>query len=442
MGNAKRSRLAEAYEYFHNVIGEWLSIGSQGYEARCEALVNAIRDKLRIVVIDMDEQDDAQVIFETLNARGTPLLPSDLVKNFLFQRAQEAKLDIEKLYAAYWEEFDVQDDFWREEVGIGRVKRARIDVFLQHYLALWKREEVPLGELFAEYRLFAQREGARGIEWQLATFHRHAQHFKHFSQIDEDTREGKFFQRLSAMQTTTVYPLLLGLYENLTAEDDRAAILNDLESYLVRRMVCRLTTQGYNRLFLELVNDAAQNGGYTQTGVRKFLLKQSADSTRWPNDEEFRDAWLTQPLYDAITRPRLRIILIALDAALHGKHTEQYVLKKNPTIEHLLPQHWTKHWPLPVIDNEDPAKTAERQRRRDTLLHTIGNLLLLTETLNPLVSNGSFKQKKKAILKHSALNLNRFLSEEEDWDEERILSRGRHLFKKVLKVWPYPIETP
>jgi hypothetical protein len=441
MGNGKRSRLAEAYEYFHDVIGQWLAIGTNGFDDRCEALVNAIRDKLRIVVIDMDEQDDAQVIFETLNARGTPLLPTDLVKNFLFQRAQESHLDVEELYANYWEEFDVQDHFWREEVGIGRVKRARIDVFLHHYLSLWKREEVPLGELFAEYRLFAQREAARGIEWQLATFRRHAEHFKHFSQTSDESREGKFFDRLSAMQTTTIYPFLLGLYENVVSEPERLAIIVDLESFLVRRMVCRLTTQGYNRLFLELVNDCTKTGAYTADGVRSFLQRQSADSTRWPDDQEFREAWLSQPLYQVITRPRLRLLLTALDAALHGKHTEPYVVKKNLTIEHLLPQHWNRHWPLPVIDGESPEKLAERQQRRDTLLHTIGNLLLLTETLNPLVSNGAFKQKKKAILKHSALNLNRFLSDEEDWDEERIIHRGRFLFKKILKVWQHPTRS-
>jgi hypothetical protein len=72
----KRSRLAEAYEYFHRAVAEWLDLDGEGSAQRCESLVNAIRDKLRIVVIDMDDQDDAQMIFETLNARGTPLLPS------------------------------------------------------------------------------------------------------------------------------------------------------------------------------------------------------------------------------------------------------------------------------------------------------------------------------------------------------------------------------
>lgn len=434
----KRSKLADAYEYFHQVIGDWLALDADGGTARCEALVNAIRDKLRIVVIDMDEQDDAQVIFETLNARGTPLLPSDLVKNYLFQQAQDARLDVEKLYAANWEEFDTQDHYWREEIGVGRTTRARIDVYLQHFLAFHKRHDIPLPELFTEFRNFATGTADRGVKWHLETFHRFAQHFKRFDQTPPTSPEAKFFDRLSLMQVTTVYPFLLGLYEHVPSEEQRLPILNDLESFLVRRMVCRLTTQGYNRLFLDLVAKLGEGGGYSHAAVRQFLLDQTADSSRWPDDAEFREAWLNQPLYSAITRPRLRIVLTALDSALHTKLTESYTLKKGLTVEHLLPQHWEKHWPLPEQEGETPQELEERVRRRNTLLHSIGNLTLLTDSLNPLVSNGPFKQKKREILKHSAINLNRFLQEESDWDEGRILERGEQLFKIVLPVWAYP----
>lgn len=436
----KRSRLAEAYLYFHRVIEGWLDLDGDdgGGLKRCEALVNAIREKLRLVVIDMDDQDDAQMIFETLNARGTPLLPSDLVKNFLFHRAQEAGENVERLHAKYWESFDIEDHFWREEVGIGRIKRARIDVFLQHYLALQKREEVPMGELFQAYQDFAKTNASRGIEWQLNSFHRYAQHFKRFSEMPSDSRVGVFFDRLARMQTTTVFPFLLGLYEATNDDSERLPILEDLESYLVRRMVCRFTTQGYNRLFLELVADLSEQNSYTQAGVRQFLLRQTADSARWPDDNEFFRGWISEPLYTAITRPRLRLLLYALDAALHNKKTEQYTLRKGLTVEHLLPQHWERHWPLPPVEGEDPVKYTERQRLRNHVLHTIGNLTLLTESLNPVVSNGKFSQKKKEILRHSAINLNRFLTEEKEWNEERITARGNELFEVAKRIWPFP----
>lgn len=436
----KRSRLADAYAYFYYAIREWLDLDNANGDgvAKCDAIVNTIREKLRLVVIDMDDQDDAQMIFETLNARGTPLLPSDLVKNFLFRRAQDSKENVDELHAKYWESFDVEDSFWREEIGVGRVKRARIDVYLQHYLSFQKRDEVTLGELFKEYQEFAENNADRNIEWQLESFHRHAQHFKQFFQRSEDGRVGIFFERLARMQTMTVFPFLLGLFDSVSNDEDRIPMLIDIESYLVRRMVCRLTTKGYNRFFLDLVAELSGNGSYTREEMRVFLLRQTADSVRWPDDTEFKNAWLHQPLYTGITRPRLRLILYALDSALKTKNTESYTLKRGLTVEHFLPQHWQQHWPLEPIANEEPNERAKREQRRGQLLHTIGNLTMLTSSLNPMVSNGAFEDKKKAILKHSAINLNRFVADEDEWDEDRITQRGERLFELATAIWPHP----
>lgn len=434
----KRSRLADAYEYFHKVIGKWLNLNGPDGAKRCEALVNAIRAKLRIVVIDMDDQDDAQIIFETLNARGTPLLPSDLVKNFLFRRAQEAGEDVDRLHGQYWEPFDVDDDFWRTDMRVGRLSRPRIDVFLHYYLSLQKRDEVPLGELFQEYRDFATRNPDENIEWHLRMFHRHAQHFKHFLGVTTNNREGEFFKRLEVLETMTVFPFLLGLYEATDDDSERIPILEDIESFLVRRMVCRLTTKGYNHLFLDMVAELSEKNEYTRDGVRSFLLRQSADSSKWPDDKDFLESWLGAPLYRTVKRNRLRLLLYTIDAGLHESKTERYELGRGLTVEHILPQHWETHWPLPPNEGEEAENYLERKQRRNNLLHTIGNMTLLTKSLNPVVSNGPFEQKKREILRHSAINLNRFLQDMDHWDEACILERGKRLFEVVREKWSYP----
>ena len=437
----KRSRLAEAYEYYHEVIGEWLALDDPDARERADALVNTIRDKLRIVVIDMDDQDDAQMIFETLNARGTPLLPSDLVKNFLFRRAQEAGEDVIRLHARYWEPFDVADNFWRADMRVGRLTRPKIDVFLGYYLSLQKRDEVPLGELFQEYQDFGARNPDKGVEWHLQTFQRHAEHFKRFLEVEPNDREGIFFERLEVLETMTIFPFLLGLYEATDGDGERAPILEDLESFLVRRMVCGLTTRGYNRLFLDLVGNVTKKGGYTHEAVRGFLVQQTAESSRWPNDEEFLQALLEAPLYRNVKRDRLRLLLHVIDSELHSRMTEKYELEWYLTVEHILPQHWETHWPLPPKEEESAEEYAERKQRRNHVLHTIGNLTLLTKSLNPLVSNGPFDAKKAKILEHSAINLNReFLQATDHWDEACILERGRRLFEVAKKTWPRPAE--
>ncbi len=447
--DGSRSRLAEAYEYFHDVIRLWLNPAGDEFVTRYQTLVNTVREKLRLVVIDMDEQDDAQVIFETLNARGTPLLPSDLVKNFLFFQAQQKGEDVESLYAKHWETFDSNDSFWREEVGIGRLKRPRIDIFLQHFLSFAlnksdsqdaKTHEVVITELFREYQRFAERNSDKSTEWQLSEFSRLAEYFKQMEEMPEDSPEGLFFARLRDMQTTTVYPLLLGLFDSDATEKQRLAVLKVVESYLVRRMICRLTTQGYNKLFLDLLRTVVKQGSFSSEAVTEFLANQNAESTRWPDDAEVHDALLKQPLYTAITRPRLRFVLRAIDTAMQSKKSEIQILKKGLTIEHLLPQHWQKHWPLVQSERESDEAFAERIADRNRLLHTIGNLTILNSSLNPLVSNGGFKSKKREILRHSKLNINLFLADEDDWDEKRIRARGEKLCRLFLKIWARPNE--
>lgn len=120
--------IVDAYLYFYRQVHGWLGESSAAKD-RADALLNILRESIRMVVIDLKEGDDAQVIFETLNARGTPLLPSDLIKNNLFITAAREKLDRAKLYGKYWQPFDDNPDYWRADLGKGLNKRARIDIF-------------------------------------------------------------------------------------------------------------------------------------------------------------------------------------------------------------------------------------------------------------------------------------------------------------------------
>ena len=128
--------------------------------------------------------------------------------------------------------------------------------------------------------------------------------------------------------------------------------------------------------------------------VFSFLSKQTSDTNRWPSDKEFKKAWLDVPIYHAITRPRLRMILIALDQSLHDSKTEQYTIKNHLTVEHLMPQLWRDHWPLSKIDGESYEDKNDRIEKRNQAIQTIGNLFYLTNSLDPYVSNGPFGDKK------------------------------------------------
>lgn len=429
------ARLAQAYLFFYRMALEWLGNGSLEERLnRLEVLLRTLYESFQLVVIDLDESDNAQVIFESLNARGTPLLPADLVKNHLFHIAEDRGQDIESLYETYWRPFDVERRFWRVEIRQGRLKRPRLDIFLQHYLTLKTGEEVLTDHLYNTFKESAGKSPDAGVE--LRSLRDYSLVYRSFYEQDTESREGVFFDRLDVMETTTVVPLLLELFkaDHEVPRNEVRRILVDLESYLVRRMICQLTTKSYNRFFLDLLS-VLRRTRFSSEETRSFLAQQESESTRWPGDAEFQKAWLSMPAYRILQRKRLRMLLEALELNLYTDKTERMRFSKKLTIEHLLPQSWSTHWPLPGEGDEK-----EERNRRNSLVHTLGNLTLLTKSLNPAVSNGPWPKKRTEILKHSALNLNRSLSEFDDWSEEDIVRRGKALFKVAKRIWPRPAE--
>lgn len=428
--------IADAYLYFHDAMTQWLEHGSDDFEAKLDSLFRAIPDYVRMVVIDLGADDDAQLIFETLNARGTPLLPVDLVKNFLFHKAQLKNMPLEPLYEAHWRAFDENAPYWRKEVGVGHNVRARIDNFLQQYLTLKSRDEVGKAHLYSTYCELVDGNGG-DPKANMVELAQYSAVFRMFDEPQPDTREHIFFERLRAMDISAAHPFLLGLFHRCgSCEKEVEKVLVSIESFLVRRMVCQLNTRGYNRLFIDLL--PALDGPAEGVANRVFdnLAAHEADSNRWPRDKEFKAAWREQPIFRTLVRQRVRMLLLALEAQLHDDRSETLPLGNKLTVEHLLPQKWmTEHWPLP---GSRDLETETDQRNR--LLHAIGNLTLLRQALNSSVSNGPFEAKRHAILRHSALNLNRPLSEWDGWDEGAILTRADELFKLARKIWPAPSE--
>jgi hypothetical protein len=330
---------------------------------------------------------------------------------------------------------DEKSGFWRANVRQGRLNRPRIDVFLQHYLTMKGGDEVPATHLFTVFKEQAESE-SRSAEEQLSALIHHARVFAGFSTAPGDSRKRGFFKRLAVLDTTTVFPVLLDLYaRQAEAEkpDELDAILGDLESYLVRRMICRLTAKRYNQIFLSLMNAVRESIDAPANAARAFLLGETSETSNWPSDDDFRTAWLALPAYKSITQPRLRMLLEALEAATRSDLSEDIVLRGSLSVEHLMPQSWLENWPLPAGIDEAHATS-----RREALIHTFGNLTLLTQKLNTIQSNRPWVEKRALIREHGALALNRQLQDIEHWDEEAIELRSLALLEKALRMWPRP----
>lgn len=437
------SSISDAYLFFYSAIDGWIGPDTDTGEGTCRiaALFNAIRDKVRLVVIDLDEKDDAQMIFETLNARGTPLLAADLVKNSLLGSFKNEQ-DAERAYERYWIEFDQDAAFWRALVGRGHARRARVELFLRHALSVMAAKDVAAGHLYGSFQEYAASEIAGNPTQQMKLFQRYGAIYRKFQDRWGDDAIDLVLDRLRTMDYETVYPLLLVLFDRLGGEAERLKLaVLALDSYLVRRMVCRLNTRGYDRLFVEaaaLVNRAQD----PLQALLERLRGGDAESDRWPDDGEFRKAWVEYPLYENLLRPRMRMLLEEMERASRTKFAESTWVPKNLTVEHIMPQTWQPFWPLPGRESE----LAEAEAR-NRLVHTIGNLTLLNEKLNPVQSNNAWVSDdgrgKRAGLKQSCtLFLNKALVEAEEWNEAAIRERGEQLFELACRSWRAPNGEP
>ncbi|MFT4438839.1 DUF262 domain-containing protein [Caballeronia sp. 15715] len=444
-----RPTMVEAYLFFYEQLEEFFNgtaeLPAVAYEVplsdRIEESFEALKTGLKIVAIDLDRDDDAQVIFETLNARGEPLLPADLLRNYIFLRAARQNEEQEELYKQYWSEFD--EPFWREEVTQGRLKRPRSDLFIQHFLASKQARDIPIKHLFVEYKYWLERTRPYNkVEDELKALADQREDFKRISAPHECEVLGALAHFLNAFDVSTAYPPLLAMLDMGTGDSEMSRVAAILESYLVRRAVCGADTKAYNRMFMGLTRAVRQHGA-TPDIVLQHLMSLRNVTDEWPSDEKFAQAWLTRNAYN-LNNLRLTHILGRLSETYRTSKTESVVFKASPTVEHLIPQGWVEHWPLPdgsrgleyaiLGDKDDPA--VQMSLRRDTAIQTFGNLTLITGSLNSSIQNGPWEGKRREILTHSILPINGLLHQYDIWDEAAIDKRGRELLARALIVWP------
>lgn len=458
------SNIIGAYRYLSAELADWLnglddddSVPSDtADEQRLETLWQVVMSGLQLVVINLTNKDETQVIFETLNARGTPLLPADLIKNFLFNKASKivgaTEAQVEKLYIKHWKGFD--DNFWREEVKKGRIYRPRIDLFINHYLSMMTRDEVRSTHLFEAYKGFYRDsvEAGAGDAALPQSPSDHIEQLAKYAGVFEAFFNPKghetltlFLRRLEAVDTATVYPFLLYAHSKLMPDnrDEFDAVLGVLESFLMRRLIINLTPKNYNRLFVDLIKAVEKSGTLSAASVNDYLAKGSGDSTRFPTDEELRSTVMERELYGRIAQKKVRALLEALDAQSLSRKSEAISMPTDLTIEHVLPQAWLKHWPLPDEVKADKLEEQKAIVRRSTALNTLGNLTLINGSFNSSLQNVAWSIKRPELLKLSKMNLIQYFhgSEADVWDEAAIAARTDHMFSKLVEIWPGP-KTP
>ena len=435
-----KSRVVRAHEYFKRKSGGWLGSfqTSQERDKAASALAIAVGTGLEIVHIELGQSDDPHIIFETLNARGTPLLQSDMVKNKILHDAGIPLSDDDREASKPAEQrvWPFAHDWWTERIGRGLQRRPRIDVYLNHWLTLRTRMEM---KPYDEFRAFAKYAGeltGKGDTIQnvaedmgkLGSTYREVEQLRR-----EDIR--RFIERRDTMGVGVITPLLLWLLDANLPPDKLANCLKALESFLVRRVVCRYSARSYGSLFVALIKKLADSPNNADRTVVSHLDEQTAQAARWPGDRELHDSFLKAPLYQYLSTPRLRLVLEGIEEEVRTNKAESGQARGTLQIEHVMPQAWPDKWPLQGdVDGYEEARAT-----RERAIHTIGNLTLVNRDLNSAMSNAPWDQKRNYLRDHSVLFLNKWLVNDgpDVWDESGIAKRGQWLYETALKIWPH-----
>ena len=440
------SRIVQAHDYFKEQVGQWLDGFGAAAEApvkAAKALDKALRTKLELVVIDLGGSEDAHMIFETLNARGTPLLQSDMVKNRILHDARIKRSDgDDDRPRAEQELWPFDDNWWNKEVGRGLQRRPRIDVFLNHWLTLRNRSETKPYNEFRVFGDYADKRSEAEERPRDETVRDIAKDIGDLGQIYRDVEESRpesiasFLERRNAMNVGVVTPLVLWLLSSNVPQATLTNCVRAIESFLVRRVVCGYSARSYGGLFVGLLAKLATSSVAMADGiVVSYLAQQTTQAGRWPDDQELGERFVTAPLYRLLTQRRLRMVLTGIEERLRTPKAESPEAPRDLHIEHIMPQAWYgEHWGLPA-----GVEPVEATANRNRAVHTIGNLTLVNKQLNSSLSNGPWLEKRKALADHSVMFLSKRLVHNgpDTWDERQIEARANWLHARAVEVWPY-----
>ena len=444
----EKERIVEAHKWFAERIGQWLDRPSKTKQ-RAVALYSALAEQIQVATIELGDEDDEQIIFETLNSRGTELGTFELVKNFLLREAREQDVEPGNVLRLL-KPFDQK--WWSSTTGSGRARRPHVEAFLHHWLTMETTQEVKLEQTFRRFREHVSKTRNGEVERVAEDLAKFAGHYHDIQTADRSRDFGEdFVRRWKVLQTDVFTPLILWLWEHggTNAQVDRA--FDALESYMVRRLICSLDTRGYGAMALELLELVRHRG---RTGADKVISEhlalQRSERELWPTDTDVVRNLVNSKLLGPASAARTRMILEAVEQTFRKSQWRTLggaELAKRPlSVEHIMPRHWqSSDWARPKAVPASSGETADQVRNR--LVHSIGNLTLVHRRYNSRLSDAAWTGKRvlyredpeKLALTADLLHPGRATAPTPSvWDEEQIRKRSERLAKRVIRVWPRP----
>lgn len=407
-----------------------------------------ICDYVMFVGIDLSADEDEQQIFDTINSLGVRLTTAELLKNYFFSRNDVT------LYNTYWLDVFEKDEetkaYWDQEVATGRFRRTFIDLFFYAFLQI-KMQDADLKvkaedkyafsnvvKLFDSYKelIHTYLPGPEKRLTLLGEIKSYAEVFR--KTIRKDVSDGELtaqagVDRLNViifnLDTATLIPYILFVERNVADDAEKTLIYEYLESYIMRRLVCKETTKNYNQLFGERL---ILNRAITKDTLIAWISTQDDKVNRMPTDSEVSTAFSSVRL----TNKYATGVLYLIESKIRNRsfHATQLLGINKYSLEHLMPKKWRNNWKFSGSEAEADL--------RDGILLTLGNLTIITQSLNASIRDADWATKragqgdKGGLLKYAdgIETLSKCLSMDE-WNEDTIAERAEELSKLALECW-------
>ncbi|MGM5629465.1 DUF262 and DUF1524 domain-containing protein [Apibacter raozihei] len=400
-------RLMENYEFFKRAINS-------------ENVLKVYNGLLRLFIVNValeKDKDNPQLIFESMNSTGLDLSQADLIRNYILMRREiEEQTD---LYDTYW--FPMEQSYGNEYTTL-------FDRFMRDYLSV-KTGTIPkIGKVYEDFKKYVKNtHNIDTIGEVVKDIYQYSKYYVNMvlhKEPDPLLRES--FKRISQLKVDVSYPYLLPVYSDydnsvITTEQFNQ-ILELVENYVFRRLICGIPTNSLNKTFGNLYKEININS-YMESVKASFLLLNSYK--RFPDDTEFKNAILLKDIYNLRNRNYLL-------SKLENYNRKEIVNVCDYTIEHILPQN-------PNLRNEWKNMLGNEWKEiQSRYLHSLGNLTLTG--YNSELSDKPFFEKKTLVggFNDSPLRLNEYLRNTDSWNEDTILQRAEILAEKAKIVWKAP----
>jgi uncharacterized protein with ParB-like and HNH nuclease domain len=393
---------------------------------------------LKVVQLELTPSDDPQKIFETINDRGKPLSPVDLIRNQVFKDEEDAVV----FHRDYWE--PVEKNFHALSGALADEDAAQAaEPILYDYVRCLLMRNGDYLEKKRVHHFFRQNYNTSDEKLRfLRSLEKLCLKYVTLTHpdsplIDRTSPESllKEIRRLQSLDFQAANPLLLRLLEDGVDNRQLESVIRLLESYFIRRSICGDKVQLLPKIFIKLCKEYNDNFP-TGMDVHKWLkgellndrdLEPKEQTYKYPTDTDVLRSLRTTNLYDKNTSVT-KYLLLRLNEHKMGKEYPGEVA--DCTIEHVMPQTLSESWVTYLNLTKNDLKVMHEEN-----IGLIGNLALTK--VNPALGNKLFAD-KKPLLAMSPYILTNALgnSPSNEWNKELIMSRTNDLGALTLVIFP------